>query len=56
MIEIETERTQQMQRRAAVRAQANHVAGVRRDLRLIENDMQHLCIIGARRGGARRAT
>ncbi len=61
MVEIETERPDQVQACAAVRAEANHVAGVRRNLGLIEDDVQHAAIINpppvhpeaARRAGER---
>jgi hypothetical protein len=48
VIQIEAERADQMQLRAAVRAQANHIAGIRRDLWLVQHDMQHAAIISRR--------
>ena len=47
VFELEPERTDQVQLRAGVRAQPDHVAGVRRNLRLEEDDMQHAPIISA---------
>ena len=42
VVELESERPHQMQVRAGVRAEANHIAGVRRNLRLEQDDM-HAC-------------
>jgi hypothetical protein len=47
VIEFETERSDQVQARAAVRAKADDVAGIRRNLGLVEDDMQHAPIISA---------
>lgn len=41
VVEFVAERFDQMQARANIRAQANHIAGVRRYLGLVEDDVKH---------------
>ena len=41
VVDGETERVHEVQRGTDVGAHADHVAGVRRDLRLIEDDVEH---------------
>src|SRR5690606_1175924 len=41
LADIESERTNQMEVRARIRAHADDVAGVRRNFRLEENDVEH---------------
>ena len=53
---IYLERLHQVQRAAAVRTQADHVAGVGRDLGLNENDRRHGARIQSAPGGSVRAT
>ena len=45
VIQVETERADQVQARAAVRAKADDVACVRRNFGLVQDDMQHARII-----------
>ena len=41
LVDVEAERRDQVQARAGVGAQADHVAGVRRDLGLVQDDVKH---------------
>lgn len=42
IVELETQRLHQMQVNAGVGAEANNVAGIRRNLWLIEDDVEHV--------------
>ena len=48
IVEFESERFDQMQLCAGIGAQPDHVAGIGRNLRLVEHDMQHARIIARR--------
>ena len=52
----EAERLHEVQRAAGVRRQADHVARVRRDLGLDEDDVEHRCRAGQAAAGVRAAT
>jgi hypothetical protein len=41
IVKLKTERANQMQARAGIRTQANDVAGVGRDFRLIQDHVEH---------------
>ena len=45
IIEGKAQRSDQMQPRTGVRAQANHVAGIRRDLGTMQDDIEHWRIV-----------